>query len=265
MSYSRNLSVSNSTAIRSSCLRSNKPNSRATRPTWTSKGIISRFSGILRHTPKSTLPSLRTSQRNIKCIRLHADFPLWLLVLRPGSDKCLLVLPSFPSTISALKNAIPFHGSSSRANTSSIVSCMVYTHFKPRHIYCKSRPKNVRWMFMSGLRHSHSPFITYSNGLPCMMPNNILWHPCNICFRLPHAIVDARNAAISMSWMSVNIRGNFTGSLSTNCGTLYCVARASNLCFKYSIVAMLCPPPGTGQGGGRWFILQKLLYPGQSP
>ena len=265
MSYSRNLSVNNSTAIRSSCLRSNKPNSRATRPTWTSKGIISRYSGILRQIPKSTLPSLRTSQRNIKCIRLHADAPLWLLVLRPGSDKCLLVLPSFPSAIIALKNEMPFHGSSSHANTSYIVSCMVYTHFKPRHIYCKSRPKNVRWMLMSGLRHSHSPFITYSNGLPCMMPNNILWHPCNICFRLPHAIVDARNAAISMSWMSVNIRGNFTGSLSTNCGTLYCVARASNLVFKSSIVAMLCPPPGTGQGGGHWFILQKLLYPGQLP
>ena len=137
---------------------------------------------------------------------------------------------------------MPFHGSSSHANASSIVSCMVYTNFKPRHIYCKSRPKNVRWMLMLGLRYSHSPCITYSNGLPCMMSNNILWHPFKICFRLPHAMVDERNAAISMSWMSVNIRGNFTGSLSMNAGVLNFSTRASNWAFNsLFIVAIVYP------------------------
>ena len=67
------------------------------------------------------------------------------------------------------------------------------------------------------------------------MISSIFWQSFKIIFLLPHAIKEQRKADTSMSWRSVNIRGNCTGSFLINSGVLNLSTRVSSLNFIFSI------------------------------
>ncbi len=187
------------------------------------------------------MPSCRHSQRNIRFKRLQAEPPLCLLGV--GLDMCLEYSPPFACANNSRNLEKPSHTleSLSEKAIAKVLHCR-YTNCNPRHIYTKSRPKNVRCIFIAGSMSLNLPLITNSNGRFFIISWNILRHPVNICFRFPQAIVEARNAAISMSCCFSYARGNCTGSFSMKAGVLNCSARASIFCFNSFIVATFKPP-----------------------
>ncbi len=109
------------------------------------------------------MPSCRHSQRNIRFKRLQAEPPLCLLGV--GLDMCLEYSPPFACANNSRNLEKPSHTleSLSEKAIAKVLHCR-YTNCNPRHIYTKSRPKNVRCIFIAGSMSLNLPLITNSNG-----------------------------------------------------------------------------------------------------